>query len=328
MSLTVPLSLLAVLVVVLLFIAPRGGEAGGAPPVLPEGDVGLAARYPRDAGIETDPAVVFHADFEDCQTVADLHRSWSSVIHEGNMRIAEEAANVHGGRRSLELTLPRQNEPLAVGVDRSLSEGQDLLFLRFYAKIQDGFDVPMCSIHNGASVSAGYWQGESAGPGKPADGRNKFLVNFEADIASPTPAPSPGPLNIYIYHPEQRDIWGDHFYPNGVVVPNTSLPYDFGPHFVPRPDFVPELGRWYCYEYMVKANTPGQRDGRIACWVDGRLIADFPNLRLRDVETLKIDLFGVGLYIANNSRRENKKWYDDIVAATSYIGPRLPGAAR
>ena len=74
---------------------------------------------------------------------------------------------------------------------------------------------------------------------------------------------------------------------------------------------------------MVKANTPGQRDGRIACWVDGKLIADFPNLRLRDVEDLKIDCFGVGLYISPNTMRANKKWYDDVVAATSYIGPMV-----
>ena len=72
---------------------------------------------------------------------------------------------------------------------------------------------------------------------------------------------------------------------------------------------------------MVKANTVGRRDGRIACWVDGKLIADFPNLRLRDVEDLKIDWFGVGLYMSPNTIRANKKWFDDVVAATSYIGP-------
>jgi len=95
----------------------------------------------------------------------------------------------------------------------------------------------------------------------------------------------------------------------------------FGPEFVSRPDFIPELDRWCCYEFMVKANTPGRRDGRIACWVDGKLIADFPNMRLRDVESLKIDWFAVGVYLRPNTTRTNKKWFDDVVAATSYIGP-------
>ena len=72
---------------------------------------------------------------------------------------------------------------------------------------------------------------------------------------------------------------------------------------------------------MVKANTPGQRDGRIAAWIDGKLAADFPNLRLRDVDTLKIDQCSLALHIKQNTQRDNKKWYDDVVMATSYIGP-------
>ena len=102
---------------------------------------------------------------------------------------------------------------------------------------------------------------------------------------------NPGSLNIYVYHPDQRDVWGDHFYPTGRVLPFDRTPGDFGPEFVARPDVIPVLGRWYCYELMVKANTPGQRDGRIAMWLDGKLIADFPNLRLRETNALKIDRF-------------------------------------
>jgi hypothetical protein len=30
--------------------------------------------------------------------------------------------------------------------------------------------------------------------------------------------------------------------------------------------------------------------------------------------------------MADNALRENKKWYDDVVAATSYIGPIAPAA--
>ncbi len=314
---------------VCLLLATRIAYCADAPESsLPAGDTGIAAKYPGDAGIETDPAVVFHADFEDCQTTAELHSRWDAVVHEGNMRITEEAANVNGGRRALEIVMPQQREPLAVGVDRILASEEDVLFLRFYAKLQQGFDVPRTSVHNGGSISAGYWRGESAGPGKRADGHNKFLANFETEIGWSPDAIPPGSLNIYLYHPDQRGDYGDHLFPSGTVVPNTSLPHPFGPEFVPRPDIVPELGRWYCFEYMLRANTPGRRDGRIACWVDGKLIADFPNLRLRDIGALRIDRFGVGLYLADNSRRENRKWYDDVVAATSYIGPRVAVTAR
>jgi hypothetical protein len=72
---------------------------------------------------------------------------------------------------------------------------------------------------------------------------------------------------------------------------------------------------------MVKANAPGQRDGRVAFWLDGQLIADFPNLRLRETTALKIDRFTVDLHVFRNNLGVARKWYDNVVAATSYIGP-------
>jgi len=131
-------------------------------------------------------------------------------------------------------------------------------------------------------------------------------------------------MNAYVYWPEQGTKWGDHFYPSGTVVPfsaTRSGEATFGKQFVARPDFSPQTDRWFCYEFMVKANTPGKRDGRIAMWVDGKLIADFPNMRFRDVADLEIDTFGLGIYIASNTARPNRKWVDDVVAATAYIGP-------
>ena len=124
-----------------------------------------------------------------------------------------------------------------------------------------------------------------------------------------------------LYHPEQRDRYGDHFYPNGEVSPNTSLKFNYGSGFVSRPNIMVKLDRWYCYEFMVQANTPGRRDGRIAVWLDGALVADFSGLRLRDVPTLKIDRFVLAFYLGTNPNGPSRKWYDKVVAAKSYIGP-------
>jgi hypothetical protein len=75
---------------------------------------------------------------------------------------------------------------------------------------------------------------------------------------------------------------------------------------------------------MVKANTPGSRDGRITAWVDGNVFADWTNLRLRDVDTLKIDRFNLSLHAGSNTKGPTKKWYDNVVAAKSYVGPMVP----
>jgi hypothetical protein len=320
-SLVTLVPLPALLLACLLLAASTAGRADAPPPPLPEGNTGLAARYPGDAEIESDPAVVFHADFEDCRTGADVSKQWDVLYHPEQLSITEDPANVNGGRRALEMTVPMQKTPLSVDVGRNLTETHDVLFLRFYTKFQEGFAVPRTPMHNGGSMSARYYPGGVATPGKRADGRNKFLASFET---SAWRLESPGPLMVYLYYPEQRGDYGDQMFPTGQIIPDMEVPHDFGPHFVPRPDIVPERGRWYCLEYMLKANTLGQRDGRVACWVDGKVIADFPNLRLRDIDSLKIDRFSVGIYIADNHLRENKKWYDDVVAATSYIGPRTP----
>jgi hypothetical protein len=176
------------------------------------------------------------------------------------------------------------------------------------------------SSHNGGGISAHYYVDGQATPGVPADGFNKFLIESECWRGEAEEA-SPGSLNVYIYHPGQRSQWGDHFFPNGEVLPNTSIPGYFGDAFVARTNRTPELGRWYSYEMMLHANTPGASDGRIALWLDGELIADFPNLRLREVASLMIDRFNLSLHAGSNSSGETHKWYDNVVAATSYIGP-------
>lgn len=317
---------LPVLALLAWAVSLRGAEADGAAlPPLPEGATGIAARYPADAGIGKDPAVVFADDFEDAASAAELGRRWSNVFGLQSMRVSEDPAVVHGGRRSLEFVMPRQATPQSSGLHQVLKEGHDVLFIRFHSRFEPGFDYPLdTSCHNGVDLSANYYT-DGATPGRRADGRNKFLAAFENEIGYRDQAPIPGPLNVYLYHPEQRSDYGDHLFPTGRVLPwspTLGNRGDLGAAFTPRPDVVPELGRWYSYEFMVRANTPGRRDGRIGCWLDGKLIADFPNLRLRDVATLRMERVGLGIYMAGNALRENRKWYDDVVVATSYIGPR------
>ena len=295
--------------------AARGPDAG--PP--PAGN-GIAADHPGDVGIGSDSRVIFADDFEGYTTKDDLWSRWDNVFNQ--ITIATDPANVHAGAKSLQFTAPQQDVELSNGVSQVVSPELDVLYLRYYSKFDAGFDI-WGSSHNGADISAHYFVDGMATPGIPADGMNKYLISYESWRGEQTEM-TPGLMNVYIYHPEQRDIWGDHFFPDGLVMPNTSLPYDFGPEFTSRPNVVPELGRWFSYEVMLKANTPGVRDGRITCWIDGQVIADFPNLYLRDIDSLTIDRFGLGLHSRQNTSGETYKWYDDVVAATAYIGPMVP----
>jgi hypothetical protein len=63
----------------------------------------------------------------------------------------------------------------------------------------------------------------------------------------------------------------------------------------------------------------------VALWQDGNLIADWQNLRFRDVPTVRIDKIAIGNG-GKSSSQQNDKWYDNLVLATSYIGPMATGA--
>jgi hypothetical protein len=100
------------------------------------GNRGIAAKYPGDKGIESDPAVLFHDDFES----GDIRGKWDNYYQAADTRITEEPANVNGGKRALEFIIPKQTAELSDGVVNSLGSGQDVVFLRYYSKFEKGFD--------------------------------------------------------------------------------------------------------------------------------------------------------------------------------------------
>ncbi|MFO0713864.1 MAG: hypothetical protein U0353_28675 [Sandaracinus sp.] len=284
---------------------------------LPSGATGIASRHPGDEGIASDPDVLFSDDFESYASVDELWGHWTNFF--GGTSLTTRAEQVHAGHQALQFELEASDVEHSDGVEHALPVEQDTVFLRWYQRLDPSYDV-VGSSHQGGGISAHYEMDGHPTPGIPADGTNKYLATMEMWRGADTD-PSPGALNVYIYHPAQRDVYGDHFFPNGEVLPNTSIPGDFGPSFMARPNVTPELGRWYCFELMVHANTPGLRDGRIAMWLDGALVGDFPSLRLRDVPTLTIDRVSV-MFHARAVPVTTHKWIDDVVVATGYVGPR------
>ena len=131
-ALTNLVSLPSLLIACLLLAFASAGDAAGPPPALPEGNNGIAARHPGDAGIEKDSAVIFHDDFEDCRETADLSRKWDAMWGQAHISIADDPANVNSGRHAVEMTIPQQDTFLSVNIGRTLAVTRDVLFLRFY----------------------------------------------------------------------------------------------------------------------------------------------------------------------------------------------------
>lgn len=69
-----------------------------------------------------------------------------------------------------------------------------------------------------------------------------------------------------------------------------------------------ERGRWHRLRQRVTLNTPGQDDGRVALWIDGRLVGEVGGLRIRDVPGLMLDGVFFDVFFGGN---------DDTWAATA-----------
>jgi hypothetical protein len=286
------------------------------PAPLPEGNAGIAAKYPGDWGIERDPAVVFSDGFE-----GGLGRwnrgSWNGV------KVTNDPAHVRSGKTAMEITLtpPSAGKASGMGIGQHFPEGFETLFVRYYVNYEKSMDM---LGHNHACCNIAGSTTPLTTAGIADDGRNQFMCCLEPSRGDQNYR-VPGEMNMYCYHMDQRSQYGDHFFSNGGVWPRVDPPpaKPFGDTFVSRPVYVPDRERWICCELMVKMNTPGKRDGRIAYWFDGRLSADYPNLRFRAIPELKINDVSFGVYTTNSAGAVCTMWYDDVVAATSYIGPVL-----
>lgn len=283
------------------------------PPVLPEGGAGIASSYPRDLDIESHPDVLFADDFENYSSVSQLTSSGNYNNAYQISNLAFDSSVVLGGYQALRMRMPSTRSSMYNAIVRDLSSEYDALFMRVYGRYQSDYSG-VNSAHNALTISGNY-----GGPGRRPDGTDFFLVNIENSKWGSEP--EPGYTHAYVYHPEQDDVYGEHWYPDGTV---TNGSQSFGPYFIARPNVAPKRGEWVCYEVLVQLNTPGVRDGRVAVWQDGELIADWHNIRFRDVSSLRIDQIQLETG-GQGSSQQNDKWYDNLVIATSYIGPMSSG---
>lgn len=282
---------------------------GQVPAPLPEGNAGVARLYLDDVGISAHPNVLFADGFETYTSVAQLVSSGNYYGYYQGANIALDTSTFLGGTKALRMRMPATSNEVSNAIIRNIAPKQDTLFMRVYARYQPTY-TGVNSAHNGLRITGSY-----AGPGRRPNGTDFFLVNI--DNSRFRSEAEPGYTHAYVYHPEQDDVYGEHWYSDGST---SNGAQSFGQHFIARPNVVPPRGQWVCFEMMVQLNTPGRRDGRVAVWQDGSLIADWQNVRFRDVPTVKIDQ----IQLENGgqaSTQQNDKWYDNLVVATSYIGP-------
>jgi len=295
----------------LIVLSAVGLPAAGAEPAPTSQPVGLAAKYPGDAGIEKGPAVLFHDDFES----AEIDKTkWTSVTTKpGVVELTNKTMDVYSGRQALKLSA-------TMGADTGgslfvlLPAGYEQMYARFCVKFAKDIDYIHHFVRMVANRPAVKWPQGRAGI-KPA-GDERFTVAIEP-WGSWGKYPKPGGWHYYCY-------WWQ--------MPRSKDGKFWGQGFADKPYAVPAVGKWYCVEFMVKCNTPGKPDGETAFWVDGKKLAHHKGINWRSSGKLKLNGFCLMLYITDRSAPDakpgkvNRVWFDNVVVATKYIGP--PTAAK
>jgi len=287
-----------------------GTGVAGVPQV-----TGLAAKYPGDAGIQKDPAVVFAEDFE--ETMAEVFARWNGQTSEAVTR-SPVVPPASAGRSSARIKAVGSSGTLY----KPLANNYDQLYFRYYAKFGgNGF-------HHAGGYIGGYhplttWpQGDAGIKGKRTNGDRLFVVGFE-----------------------ERDGRFLDFYNNWIDMPGPAWQGQYYGRSMLKSESIPLVpDRWYCAEIMVKVNSaPDVKDGELALWLDGKQVvhfrpggpegswealggwrtipgsAPFEGLLWRDTLDYAINWIKIQNYDAKPD-----VWFDDIVLATEYIGPIAP----
>lgn len=279
-------------------------------------ETGLAAKYPNDVGISRDKAVLFHDDFEE----GKLSGKWDEVsLRKGRQAkdapepvVGETNSAIARGKRSARVQL-RKDGYEDVTFVKWLRPGHDELFMRYYVRYGNDYGY---HGHGGGGFMADAGKGGFKGAGKAPDGDKFFWATLEP-IGSPGrwPWDPPGALIFYAYwwkmKPDGRgNYWGNWFQP--------------------KPDQVPKRETWVCVEWRVRANTADKEDGELDCWIDGKKCGEFRNINWRSTNDLKVNKVQLSLWLESASYEKlgggtsRTVWYDDVVVATKYIGPKAP----
>ncbi len=137
---------------------------------LPEGNRGIAVKYPGDAGIEKDSSVVFVEKF-DSDSVDDVAQRWDSVQNLDIMSLSSDVPEGSADGKSLLMTHVG-GKSTGGHLYRRLLPGYKQLFVRFYVKFH-----PNCAqIHHFGPHIGGYnpptlWPQGSAGTRPRGDDR-------------------------------------------------------------------------------------------------------------------------------------------------------------
>ena len=276
---------------------------------------GLAAKYPGDAGIERDPAVLFADNFES----GDM-RKWDQQ----RGRVVMTGTAPHSGKWSVQMPMERGQNTGGDAI-KWFTPGADTVYARFYVKFSADYQYCHHFVWLLANQRGNRWSAFGKAGNQP-DG-TYYSTGMEPSFAWGE-NPPPGEVSLYSYFLDLKPdpkmpgkYWGQSFFPPGPAAGESAA----------ASRAVPALDRWQCWEFMIQANTaPDKADGRQAMWLDGQFVGEFTGLRWRNDPKLAVNCLWLEHYGYDSGdptkrfwKDRQSVWFDDIVVARSYIGPMV-----
>jgi len=287
--------------------ATLGVFAVDAPLAVPaDAQTGLAARYRADRGIAKDPAVLMATGFD----TPSWREAWSYVSARSSIERVTRAPALGFeplDGAALMVKIPAA-ENLGVDMGYRLADKQraepEEIYFRYYLRLSSDW-MPTLDGGKLPGISATY--GQAGWGGRRTDGSRGWSMR-----GSFYPTPQPGnpyharsPIGTYAYHVDMKDDTGD------------AWPWSSGGQALL------ERNRWYCIEQYFKINRIGQRDGVLRAWIDGRLVFERMDVRVRDVSSIRIEQIWMNVYFGGRqpSPTDLHLFIDNVVVARRYIGP-------
>jgi hypothetical protein len=194
----------------------------------------------------------------------------------------------------------------------------DEAYLSYRIKFNQGFDP----VEGGKTADLYADDPAVSIAGRCPDGTDGFdaLVMFHGD---------PGSVlqRFYVYYPDQwtNPWYMDQFYRITGRYPQSCSEYFTEPKVYAELggvygasfswDYNPIVGEWHTVTIRLAANTPGQKNGLVEAFIDGKMVSQVTDLRFRDIASLKINTAEIVAFFGGSvaAAKDEYIYYDDFI---------------